>query len=155
MIQSALPLGHRRYRSRLKLSAKPAYFIALADLFFLLLFFILMASTVVRVSGIKVDLPRANVPQATWLGKAILTIAPPEEPGKPCRIYFRDRMMDENQLRNELLTAGEQEKVLVIRADQDVPSGVLSEIMAIAEAAQMETFIAVQKPELRPETRFE
>ncbi|MCI5779955.1 MAG: biopolymer transporter ExbD [Lentisphaeria bacterium] len=148
-------LGARRYRTRLKGLSGSAGFIALADLFFLLLFFILMASSVVRISGIRVNLPRAHVPQAAGLGKAIVTIAPPAEPGAPCRIYFRDRQMDENQLRNELLTSSPRERVLVIRADQDVPSGVLSEIMAIAESAKMETFIAVSTPEARPEMRFE
>jgi biopolymer transport protein ExbD len=148
-------LGHRRYRSRLKRSTRSATVIVLVDLFFLLLFFILMASSVVRISGIRVNLPRADVPHATGLGRSILTIAPPAEPGLPCRIYYRDRPMNENELRSELLNAGKRDKVLIIRADQDVPSGVLSEIMAIAESVKLETFIAVQRPELRPETRFE
>ena len=145
----------RRYNTRLKSNSSGILFLSLIDLFFLLLFFILMASSVVRISGIRVNLPKADVPRTAGLGKAIVTIAPPAEPGLPCRIYYRDKIMDENQLRNELLTSGKSEKILIIRADQDVPSGMLSEIMAVAEAAEMESFIAVQTPERKPEMRFE
>ncbi len=148
-------IGVRRYRTKLKNNPSGILLIALTDLFFLLLFFILMASSVVRISGIRVNLPQAQVPRTAGLGKAIVTVAPPAEPGLPCRIYYRDKLMDENQLKNELLTYGREEKTLIIRADQEVPSGVLSEIMAIAEAAKMTTFIAVQTPEIKPETHFE
>lgn len=149
-------LGTRRYRTRLKQRAALLKTAALTDLFFLLLFFILLASSVVRISGIRVNLPRAEVPQATDLGRSIVTVTPPENPDAPCRIYYRDRLMeDENQFRNELLTSGKSEKVLVIRADQAVPAGVLSRIMAIAESAKMESFIAVQPLEAERETRFD
>ena len=148
-------IGVRRYRTKLKNNSSGILLITLTDLFFLLLFFILMASSVVRISGIRVNLPQAQVPRTAGLGKAIVTVAPPAEPGLPCRIYYRDKLMDENQLKSELLTHGREEKTLIIRADHEVPSGVLSEIMAIAEAAKMTTFIAVQTPEIKPETHFE
>ena len=148
-------LGTRRYRTKLK--QRPVIqTTALIDLFFLLLFFILLASSVVRISGIRVNLPKAEVPQAADLGRSIVTIAAPDEAGAPCKIYYRDRLMeDENQFRNELLASGKSEKILVIRADQAVPSGVLSRIMAIAEEAKMESFIAVQPMEAKRETRFD
>lgn len=144
-----------RYRHRLRPHLGMPSCFALLDLFFLLLFFLLMASSVIRISGIKVDLPKIKAPQATDLGKAIVTIAEPAEPGLPCRIYFRDRLVDENILRSELFSEQMQKKVLIIRADRNVSSGVLAEVMAIAEAAGMESFIAVQTPKNTPETRFE
>ena len=150
-------LGTRRYRTSLKQRTAMLQTAAMIDIFFLMLFFILIASSVVRISGIKVNLPQAAVPQASDLGRSIVTITPPAEPGLPCRIYYRDRLMaDENQFRNELLTpAGKGEKVLVIRADETVPSGLLSRIMAIAEDAKMESFIAVQPLEIKQEKRFD
>ena len=149
-------LGSRRYRTRLKQRTGLMQTAALVDLFFLLLFFILLASSVVRISGIKVNLPRAEVPQAADLGRAIVTITAPDNPGGACKIYYRDRLMkDENQFRNVLLASGKSEKVLVIRADQAVPAGTLSRIMAIAEAAEMSSFIAVQPLESGRERRFD
>ena len=156
MSRAATLVGGRRYRPRRNAGTHLSGVIALVDLFFILLFFILMASSVVRVSGIKVDLPRARgVPQTSSLGRAIVTIAPPAEPGGPCRIYYRDRELSGNDLRNELLSVPPTEKLLIIRADKSVPSGWLSEIMAIAEEAEMETFIAVDAPENGQEMRFE
>jgi biopolymer transport protein ExbD len=114
-----------------------------------------MSSSVVRVSGIRVNLPEAEVPQAVGLGRAILTIAPPLEAYGECRIFFRDRQLHTEQLRRELLSDNSREKVLVIRADKTVPAGVLSEIMSIAESARMESFIAVQPLQHESETRFE
>lgn len=148
-------LGAKRYKSRLRPLWRVGQYIALMDLFFLLLFFLLLSSSLVKISGVRVNLPHAEiVPQAVGLGKAIVTIAPPEQPGKNCRIYFRDRQIDGPQLRKELLTDQRREKVLVIRADKDVPTGVLYEIMNIAESAQMESFIAVQPLKEQSETSF-
>ncbi|MBE6389114.1 MAG: hypothetical protein E7043_02965 [Lentisphaerae bacterium] len=148
-------IGAKRYRTRLRPLWRIGQYIALADLFFLLVFFLLLASSVVRISGIRVNLPQAEkVPQAVGLGKAIVSVTPPDKPGLPCRIYFRDRHIDAAQLRRELLTDIHREKVLVIRADKDVPSGVLYEIMNIAESARMESFIAVQPLKEHAETRF-
>lgn len=148
-------LGSRRYRTRLKQRTGLLQTAALVDLFFLLLFFILVASSVVRISGIKVNLPQAEVPQAADLGRAIVSVTAPDTPGGQCKIYYRDRLMkDENQFRNELL-ASKSEKVLVIRADQEISAGTLSRIMAIAEAAEMSSFIAVQPLEAGRERRFD
>ena len=66
-----------------------------------------------------------------------------------------DRELSGDQLRNELLTSPPLEKVLIIRADRKVPTGVLSGVMAIAEGANMETFIAVSAPASGREMRFE
>ena len=143
------------YRTRLRPLWKIGQYIALSDLFFLLLFFLLLASSVVRISGIKVNLPQAEeVPQAIGLGKAIVTVTPPETAGGECRIYFRDRQVDAEQLRRELLTGSNREKVLVIRPDKAVPYEVIYMIMNIAESAQMESYLAVQPLKEHSETRF-
>ena len=148
-------LGEKRDRTRLRPLWKIGQYIAIVDLFFLLVFFLLLASSMIRISGIRVNLPQAEkVPQAVGLGRVIVTITPPENGTGECRIFFRDRQIDADQLRRELLTGNNREKVLVIRADKDVPSGVLYQIMNIAESAQMESFIAVQPLKEHSETRF-
>jgi biopolymer transport protein ExbD len=88
-------------------------------------------------------------------GRTILTIIPPVQPSGECRIYFRDRQITLDQLRRDLISGSRREKVLIIRADKDIPAGVLSQVIGIAEAARMESFIAVQPLKSRSETRFE
>ena len=154
-MNTASGFGGKLYRTRLRPLWKVGQYIAIVDLFFLLVFFLLLASSVIRISGIRVNLPQAEkVPQAVGLGRAIVTVTPPEGGNGECRIYFRDRQIDAEQLRLELLTGQNREKVLVIRADKDVPSGVLYQIMNIAESAKMESFIAVQPLKEHSETRF-
>lgn len=150
----AVKTGSRRYTSRLKPLWRIDQYIALVDLSFLLLFFLLLSSSVVRISGIRVNLPRTDVPQTAGMSGAILTITPPAADGENCRIYFRDRQIDTDQLRRELLSDTRKEKVLVIRADEGVPSGILMKIVSIAESAKMESFFAVQPLANRSETRF-
>lgn len=154
-MNNAAKIGTTRYRTRLRPLWKIGQYIALVDLFFLFIFFMLMSSSVVRISGVHVNLPEAEeVPLAVGLGKAIVTITPPEESETECRIYFRDRQIDPSQLRQKLLEDRNREKVLVIRADKNVPSGVLYEIMNIAESVHMQSFIAVQPLQEQSETHF-
>ena len=156
MTRSVTLSAGRRYRPRRRTGSYFSGVVALVDLFFILLFFILTASSVVRISGIKVDLPRARAPQAAGLGRAIVTIAPPAVPGAACRIYYRDRELSEDELRGELRKSPPAEKILVIRADQSIPSGQLSKVMAIAEETGISTFIAVSEPKRGGrEMRFE
>ena len=145
----------RRYKTRLRPLWRIGGFLAVLDIFLLILFFILLASSVTRISGIKVNLPQSDVPLTSGFGRTILTIIPPAQPSGECRIYFRDRQITLEQLRRDLISGNRKEKVLIIRADKDIPSGVLSQVIGIAEAARMESFIAVQPLKSRSETRFE
>lgn len=147
--------GTRRYRTTLKPLWRIGQCLALLDIFMLLLFFILLASSVTHISGIQVRLPQADVPLSTGLGRAILTVIPPVEPGGEPRFYFRDKQISLEQLRRELISDTRKEKILIIRADKDIPSGILAQIMSIAESARMESFFAVQPLQSRSETRFE
>ena len=145
----------RRYRTKLKPLWNIGACLAVLDLFFLLLFFILLASSVTRISGIKVNLPQAEVALSSDLGRAVLTIIPPAEASGECRIYFRDRQIAIEQLRRELISDNRKEKVLIIRADKDIPADLLFRVIGIAEAARMESFLAVQPLKSKSETRFE
>ncbi|MBQ4328992.1 MAG: biopolymer transporter ExbD [Lentisphaeria bacterium] len=146
---------NRRYRTRLRPLWRIGECLAVLDVFLLILFFILLASSVTRISGIRVNLPQSDVPLTSGFGRTILTIIPPVQSGGECRIYFRDRQITLEQLRRDLVSGSRREKVLIIRADKDIPAGVLSQVIGIAEAARMESFIAVQPLKSRSETRFE
>ena len=151
-MRADVQIGRRRYRSRLKQHLTFPSFPALLDLCFLLLMFMLMASSVVRISGIEVQLPAVNAPFVAPLGNLVVSVTG----GDNVKIYFRDRDCDLNTLRRELAALKDPNgKTVVIRAAHDVPAGVVEEIMAIAAEARLTTLLAVRPVENKPEIRFE
>ena len=146
----------RHYRTNLKSHNGFPHCTALIDVLFLLLLFIAIASQAVRISGIRVDLPKVDAPQETVLGKLIVTVTPADYDGD-CRIFFRDRQVTLDELRQQLSLQSDSRnsKTVVIRADNRVPGGVLYELVSAAHEAGMPALIAVQSPDARPEMRFE
>ena len=147
-------IGRRRYQTRLKpLSGWPEL-TALVDILFLVLIFFFLSSSFVRVSGISVNLPRVRTSGVADLEKYIVTLAPGPD-GKPL-LYFNDQPVSPELLKQRF---GEEQgrartASIVIRADREVPSGAVAEIMALAEAAKLSSFIAVTPPERRQATVF-
>lgn len=149
------PSPHRRYRMRLRSHNGFPQCIALIDLLFLLLLFTAMSAQVIRISGIRVDLPQANAPQESILGKLIVTVTPGEYDNE-CRFYFRDREIQLDELRQIFSQQNERhKKTVIIRCDRKVPMGVLYELTASVHEAGMTVLIASQTPETKPEMRFE
>lgn len=146
---------NRRYRVRLRSHNGFPSCVALIDLLFLLLMFAAMSTQVIRISGIRVNLPQANAPQESVLGKLIVTITPGEYESD-CRFYFRDREVKLDELRQIFSEQTERnKKTVIVRSDRKVPAGVLHELVASIHEAGMTVLIAVQTPDIRPEMRFE
>ena len=144
----------RRYRMSLRSHNGFPQCVALVDLLFLLLLFTAMSTQVIRISGIRVDLPRAEAPHESVLGKLIVTITPGAYEND-CRFYFRDRQVTLDELRQSFSQQTERhKKTVIIRCDRKVPLGVLYEVTASAHEAGMAVLIASQSPEVRPEMRF-
>ncbi|MBO5690092.1 MAG: biopolymer transporter ExbD [Lentisphaeria bacterium] len=132
----------RRIPVRIKpLSGLPPM-IAVIDIFFLTLFFFLLSSSFVQVSGIKVDLPRADTTVSADIEKFIVTIAWSAE---GAQLFFNDRPVTHEQLKEEFAQVSgiSRSAMIVIRADRRIPFEPVSEIMAMAEKAQLASFIAV------------
>ena len=145
----------RKYRMTLRSHTGFPQCVALIDLLFLLLLFTAMSTQVIRISGIRVDLPRADAPKESILGKLIVTITPGEYDNE-CRYFFRDREIKLDELRQIFSQQTErQKKTVIIRSDRRVPTGVLHELIASIHEAGMAVLIAVQTPDVRPEMRFE
>ena len=145
----------RRYRMSLRSHNGFPQCVALIDLLFLLLLFTAMSTQVIRISGIRVDLPQANAPQESVLGKLIVTVTSGEYEND-CRFYFRDREIKLDELRQIFSQQSEShKKTVIIRADRKVPLGVLYELTASVHEAGMAVLIASQTPESKPEMRFE
>ena len=105
-------------------------------IFFLTLFFFMLSSSFVQVSGIKVDLPRAEATISADIEKFIVTIAWSAEGP---RLFFNDRPVTHEQLKEDLaqISGVSRSAMIVIRADRRIPFEPVSEIMTMAEKAQL------------------
>ena len=145
----------RKYRMTLRSHNGFPQCVALIDLLFLLLLFTAMSTQVIRISGIRVDLPRADAPKESILGKLIVTITPGEYDNE-CRYFFRDREIKLDELRQIFSQQTERhKKTVIIRADRNIPQGVLYELTTSIHEAGMAVLIASQPPKSKPEMRFE
>ena len=150
-----VPITARRYRTNLRSHNGLPYCVALLDLMFLLLLFTAMSTQVIRISGIRVDLPQADAPQESVLGKLVVTITPGEYENE-CRFYFHDREIKLDELQSKFSQEKERhKKTVIIRSDRKVPTGVLHKLIASIHEAGMAVLIAVQTPDARPEMSFE
>ena len=142
-------LGGRRYRTRLSCRTGWPELTALVDILFLALLFFVLASSFVRVSGVSVSLPRVKARNTAALERFVVSLTPPEPGSGPGgNIYFRDKLMDADELRRELSRLHDRSKraTIIIRADRNVPFEKVAEVMAITEAADLPGFIAVTLP---------
>ena len=132
----------RRIQLRCKpLSGMPPM-IAVIDIFFLTLFFFMLSSSFVQVSGIKVDLPQAETTVSADIEKFIVTSAWSAEGPK---LFFNDRPVTHEELKEDLARVSgiSRSAMIVIRADRRIPFEPVSEIMTMAEKAHLASFIAV------------
>lgn len=154
----------RRYRTRLKPFSRWPELTALLDLLFLVLLLFALSSSLIRIPGMAVELPRLKAPDVANLQRFVVSIAPPPEAGKPCVLYFKDRMMTLDELKQEFFKTRDDIKSakhdssrpsVVICADQRVPFDTVAQVMAIAESATLPTFIAVMPQTMRQEVVIE
>ena len=124
---------------RLKRYIKPVINIAsLVDVLFLLLIFFMVTSAFVEQPNIKLELPATKHSEVSKIDKIVLSIA------RDGQLFLQDRPVDENQLEKELrrviLDTGEE--VLVLKADKEVPYGVVVDIMDDARGAGFKKVVA-------------
>jgi biopolymer transport protein ExbD len=142
------------FKPRLKpFGGRPDLTPMLAVLFLLLLFFIL-SSSFVQTSGIKVDLPEVGTKGSFGVEKCVITVAKTESGSE---IYFNDKVVTWELLKRELAGVGNlsTSATVILRADSKTPFGVVAEIMAIAEGANLSVFIATVPPKKKTETIIE
>ncbi|MBO5307617.1 MAG: biopolymer transporter ExbD [Lentisphaeria bacterium] len=144
-------LGSRRFQTRLKPVSGWPPLVALIDLMFLLLLFFVLATSFVSVSGIQVNLPQVRGGNVVDMERYVVTVVPSDRKNlsKPALIYFNDRQVTPEQLKQELNTVRNHSRSasVIIMADKDVPQGVFAEIMGIAENAQLSVFLPMAAPE--------
>ena len=155
--ENGIITGSRRYCTRLKAKHGWPELTALVDIFFLALLFFVLSSSFVRVSGISVDLPRLKVSNMAALERYVVTITPPDKQNITGQIYFRDRLVDYDGLRQEFSSLHDRSKrvSVIIRADKSVPFSQVAAVMAIAEDSRISCFIAVAPPTVKNVAGFE
>ncbi|MHC4270251.1 MAG: ExbD/TolR family protein [Planctomycetota bacterium] len=124
---------------RLKRYIKPVINIAsLVDVLFLLLIFFMVTSAFVEQPNIKLELPATKHSEVSKIERTVLSIA------RDGQLFLQDRPVEKNQLEKELrrviLDTGEE--VLVLKADKEVPYGVVVDIMDDAKGAGFKKIVA-------------
>ena len=154
MIKSEI--GKRRYQTRLKPRSGWPELTALIDVMFLTLLFLFLSASFVRVSGVKVELPKVRVSSAVSLERFIVTVVPPASAGQPHLFYFNDQPVSLETLKQRLaeVSGRSGNASIIIRADRRVPFEQVAQVMALAEAAKLSSFIAVVPASASQETVF-
>jgi len=137
----------RRYsvniRSRLKCFHGRPDMTAMINVLFLLLIFIMLSSSFVRVSGTKVDLPEVDSGRSMTVEKFVVTI------DKQNQIFFEESNISWEELKQKLVTASSvsENATVILRADTKTPFGAVAKILTLAEEAGLNVFIATVTPE--------
>jgi biopolymer transport protein ExbD len=123
-------------RSRSKVSAEFSM-ASMTDLVFLLLIFFMLTSTLVTSSALDVKLPKSK---AQSVNKASITVTI----DSVLNVSVNDAVVPMNQLEVQLLRLASQdpERLVILRADESVPTGETVRIMDIAYRNRLKLVLA-------------
>ncbi|MEE9200517.1 MAG: biopolymer transporter ExbD [Candidatus Brocadiales bacterium] len=117
---------------------------SLIDVLFLLLLFFVVTSSFVEQPNIKLDLPRTSNAETSKFEGLTLTIT------RDSRLFLGQRAVGIGELGVLLRSRAEAsgaEPVLVLRADRDVPYGVVVAVMDVARGAGLRKITAITTKE--------
>ena len=120
----------------------------MVDMLFLILLFFLVTSSFIEQPNIKLELPSTKYASTSKLEERVLTIS---EDGK---LFFQNEPVERKDLVAVLKNAflKQDDKTLVLRADKNVPYGVVIDIMDAAKGAGLRRIVAptIFEPEKKP-----
>ena len=128
----------------------------LANVILLLLIFFMLGSTFVLQPGIKVELPRSAWGTGVPAQSHIVTVLLEPERRDPATgqvlprapfLFFNDEIMNLPDLEARLERLGKDHpgQTLVIKADREVPNGLIVEIMNVAMSEKWSVVLATQR----------
>ncbi|MEM1060528.1 MAG: biopolymer transporter ExbD [Verrucomicrobiota bacterium] len=137
---------------RLPYKRGPLEMTAVLDIILLLLIFFLLNSTFVLQPGIFVDPPRSPFEAGARANAIMVTVVMRERtrPGGATEaeplIFYRDELQTLEEIRAALgeLPGGRGSRPVVINADQNVPLGLVTEIMEAAMLNDLSVVIGTQ-----------
>jgi biopolymer transport protein ExbD len=123
-------------RSRSKVSAEFSM-ASMTDLVFLLLIFFMLTSTLVTSSALDVILPKSK---AQSVNKASITVTIDAD----LKVSVNDAVVPMDQLELQLLSLASKdpERLVILRADESVPTGETVRIMDIAYRNRLKLVLA-------------
>jgi biopolymer transport protein ExbD len=116
----------------------------MTDMVFQVLLFFIISSSFVVEPGIKVNLPKSQTSELQVQQKLVITI------DKSQQVFVDNKPVSIDQLEDKikLLLPYYQDKIVVIRADESVPHGLVVKIMDISKTAGAQKLaIATEKKE--------
>jgi len=143
---------NRRVTVPVKLSLKPFHgrpdLTAFVNLLFLLLIFVMLSSSFVKVSGIKVDLPAVESQRSLSVERVVITV------DRNSQIFFKISPITFDGLKQKLgdLSSSSENPTVILRADVKTPFGTVAKILSLAEEARVNVFIATAPPDIKGET---
>ena len=107
-----------------------------------------------RVTGIRVNPPRVRPSSFADLERFVVTITRGEDGGR--LLYFNDRPVTPEMLKQQFneVHGRSRNATIIILADRGVSLEQSAEVMALAEAAELPSFLVTVPPGERPETVF-
>ena len=124
-----------KIRSNLKIISGRPDLTPIVDVLFLLLIFFMLSSSFVQVSGVQVELPELSSGSTKGVKKFVITV------DRYSKLWFNDKSQTISSLKVELLKVNSG--TIVIRADKNAEFGEVAKVMAIADEANLNAFIAI------------
>ena len=112
---------------------------SMTDMVFLLLIFFMLTSTLVTTSALDVTLPKSKA-QTVKKSTVTVTIKPPPD----LQVSVNSNIVDPSQLEIAILeaAASDPEAVIILRADESVPTGETVRVMDIAYRNRIKMVLA-------------
>ena len=120
----------------------------MVDMLFIIVLFFLVTSSFIEQPNIKLELPSTKYASTSKLEERVLMIS---QDGK---FFFQNEPVERKDLITVLKNAflKQDDKTLVLRADKNVPYGVVIDIMDAAKGAGLRRIVAptIFEPEKKP-----
>ncbi len=147
-------LNGRKYKTKLKSFSGRPDLTPLLDVMFLVLIFLMIGNSFIKMYGVKVELPKTGPAKNFSVENYIVSIAQNQ---KGLEIYFRDEKLDINLLAQRLAKVSSESHTatIVICASGSVPFEIVAKVMTMAERANLNSFIAVAPDDNKKEAIFE
>lgn len=136
-----------KIRTKLKIIKGRPDLTPLVDVLFLLLIFFILSSSFVEISGVRVDLPTAEVISGKKVGKVFVTV------DKHSKFFYEDVPTSWRKLKEQLSKlrsksdADSNNLTIVIRADRKTPYGVIAKLLALTEKVRLNVVLATVSKE--------
>lgn len=121
----------------------------LAGVFFLLAIFLLLNSSLVFISGVRIELPESSREPLPGVHNPTVVVAM----DLYGRIYFENQVLNESELETRLKSAAAHSKdlVLIIQADKNVQLKDFYRLSHLASQAGIAQVLLASKPALLPQ----